>query len=97
MDALFELLSRIYADSNPGRFAESLVLLAIAWWRVKATMTAHLSKIETSLESLTKAVTEGFAAGEKRFSVIEGRLIVLELGGNKPARYENKGELNGTN
>lgn len=95
MDAFIPLLEKLFVDANPARFAESLVLLAIAWWRVKAAMSDHLTKIETSLEKLSKAVSDGFSAGERRFGVIEGRLLLIETknGSDMGAAYKTKGEV----
>lgn len=90
---MIPFLERLYMTSNPGRFAESLVLLFIAWWRVRTVMTAHLTKIEVSLNTLTQAVSNGFAEGEKRFSSLENRVLVIETKNeSKFPNIEHKGE-----
>jgi hypothetical protein len=75
---LMPLLQKVVGDVNPGRFAENLVILWIAWWQVRAGMKGHLTKVEDALNKLSDSVQKGFAAGEQRFSKLEIRVDKIE-------------------
>lgn len=82
---ILSLLEKTVSGVDTGRFLESLVLLLIAWWRVKGSVGSHMKTIESQLtevaaelKGVSESVKSGFAAGEKRFEQLESRLTVLE-------------------
>jgi hypothetical protein len=79
MELLFSLIESVWADSNPARLTESVMLLGIIWWKLKP----HLKKIEDELAKLNANMRDGFQAGEVRFAKVEGRIDRLETQGEQ--------------
>lgn len=77
MDLVFLILN----DIQPGRLSESLIFLAVLWWKVRP----HLKKIEERMEGMERGLkgiesrmSEGFRMGEERFQNLESRVYKLE-------------------
>lgn len=86
MDFFAPFFEKFAHDLSLGRMTESIVVFFIVWNRLKP----KLEKMDDRLDSIEKAVTNGFKSGESRFEQIEHRLEKLEvpitaltLGGDK--------------
>lgn len=76
-----DLILAVLTDFQPGRLAESLIFLGVLLWKT----LPHLKKLEVEMKGVReelggvkKAMSEGFAAGEKRFENHESRIEKLE-------------------
>lgn len=89
MNIILPWAERGIVESNPSRFFESLLLLYVAWWRLKPWMAKQIHslgmEVHEQLTGLTTAITEltgtmkaGFAAGDKRFQQLEDRVTNVE-------------------
>lgn len=67
LDLITPALTNSIKNLDGSRFIESLLLLYLAWHKVRS----HLSKVEDGLADLAEAVRAGFKAGEERFKEIE--------------------------
>lgn len=69
-----EYIYLTFKDFEAGRLLESLIFLAVLWFRLKP----HLTKIEARMAGLEDAVKLGFNSGELKFNNLENRISVLE-------------------
>jgi hypothetical protein len=73
-DIIFSLVKDFPHDISLGRMAESIVLLAIIWRKLKP----HLDNFEAKLGALDKSLKESLTNDENRFQKVESRITALE-------------------
>lgn len=71
---MFDLLMVIISDIQPGRMFETLVFLALLWYKVRP----HLETIEKRMKGLEDALNKGLAVSEVRFETIERKINTID-------------------
>ncbi len=76
-----DLFLSVFTDMQPGRLTESLIFLAVLWWKFKPHLTKvenEITGVRSELMTMNDRMAKGFEEGEKRFELIEYRLSKVE-------------------